>query len=286
MPTTPIDPRATPGPVALIVADLDRSVTYYEQNIGLNLHHREHGTAALGADGSELLLLSEQKDVLPVASGHTGLYHFAILVPSRLALARTLRHLIDTRTALGGASDHAVSEALYLTDPDGHGIEIYRDRPRDEWQFPNGTLKMTVDPFDFEGVLKELDGHATKWRGIAEGTTIGHVHLHVASIADAERFYCDILGFDLMVRYGAAASFVSAGGYHHHLGLNTWAGVGALPPPQETARLDWYSIRLPDEAARTAVVERIHQAGLPLAEDGHALIVRDPAENEVRLVVS
>lgn len=284
MPTA-IDAKTTPGQVALIVADLNRSVTYYQQNIGLDLHQHESGAATLGVGGVDLLYLSEQSGAQPVARGHTGLYHFAILVPSRLALARTLRHLIDTRTALGGASDHAVSEALYLTDPDGHGIEIYRDRPRDQWQFPNGTLKMTVDPFDFEGVLKELEGHATKWRGHEEGTTIGHVHLHVAHLAAAEDFYCGILGFELMVRYGGAASFVAAGGYHHHLGLNTWAGVGAPPPAQDAARLNWYTLRLPDEAARAAVVERIRQAGMPLGQEDGAIVTHDPAQNKIHLVV-
>lgn len=283
--STSIDPHTHIGAVGLIVPSLARSVAYYTQNIGLQLHRQEGGTAALGVGGPDLLILHEQPGVKPVARGRTGLYHFAILTPSRLELARTLRHLLDTRTPIGGASDHAVSEALYLTDPDGHGIEIYRDRPRREWEFPNGALKMTIDPFDMAGVLSELPGDAPAWTGLHPATTIGHIHLHVAQIPASERFYCDVLGFDLMMRYGPQASFIAAGGYHHHLGLNTWAGVGAPPPPTDTARLNWFEVRLPDAAALEEVVARARTAQLTLGQIEHGWQVQDPAQNQVRLVI-
>lgn len=279
-----IHPKTHIGTVALVVTDLERSLRYYQHNLGLQLHRQENGTAVLGAGGPDLLTLTEQPGARPVQRGHSGLYHFALLVPSRKELARTLRHLIDTRTALGGASDHAVSEALYLSDPDGHGIEIYRDRPREEWQFPNSTLKMTVDPFDFEGVLQELGPREAPWTGIAAGTVMGHIHLHVAHIPAAEHFYCDVLGFDLMVRYGDSASFISAGGYHHHMGLNTWAGVGALPPSADSARLNWFEIRLPDGEALQQVVKRVQAAGLPSEQITGGWLVRDPAQNTIHLV--
>lgn len=282
--STPIHPKTHIGAVALVVTDLERSLHFYQHNLGLQLHRQENGIAALGSGGPDLLILNEQPGARPVQRGHTGLYHFALLVPSRHELARTLRRLIDTRTPLGGASDHAVSEALYLSDPDGHGIEIYRDRPREEWQFSNGTLKMTVDPFDFEGVLQELGPREAPWTGIAAGTVMGHIHLHVARIPAAEDFYCHVLGFDLMVRYGDAASFVSAGGYHHHLGLNTWAGVGAPPPPADSARLNWFQIRLPDAEALQQVAERVQGAGLPIERLGEGWLVRDPAHNTIHLV--
>jgi catechol 2,3-dioxygenase len=284
--STSIDPATTIGATALIVTDLERSLHYYQHNLGLHLHRRENGSAALGAGGPDLLLLTEQPGARPVQRHRTGLYHFAILVPSRKELARTLRHLIDTRTPIAGASDHAVSEALYLSDPDGHGIEIYRDRPRDEWEFPGGTLRMTVDPFNFESVLGELDGHEPDWTGIAPGTTIGHMHLHVAHIPAAEHFYCEVLGFELMVRYGDAASFIAAGGYHHHMGLNTWAGVGAPPPPADAARLAWFEVRLPSQAALEEVVERVRQAGLPITEIDGGWAVQDPAQNQIHLVAA
>jgi catechol 2,3-dioxygenase len=283
--STSIHPNTAIGATALIVPNLERSLSYYQHNIGLQLHHRENGTAALGAGGSDLLILTEQPGARPVQRHRTGLYHFAILVPSRKELSRTLRHLIDTRTPIGGASDHAVSEALYLTDPDGHGIEIYRDRPRSEWSFPDGTLKMGIDPFDMEGVLAEAQGDPTPWQGLHPETIIGHIHLHVAHIPAAEHFYCAILGFDLMVRYGDSASFISAGGYHHHMGLNTWAGVGAPSPPADAARLNWFEIRLPDEDALQQVLDRIHAAALPVAETERGWQVRDPAQNQIRLVV-
>lgn len=282
--STTIHPNTTIGAVALIVTDLERSLHYYQHNLGLQLYRRENGTAVLGAGGRDLLILDEQPGAQPVQRGHTGLYHFALLVPSRKELARTLRRLIDTRTPLGGASDHAVSEALYLSDPDGHGIEIYRDRPREEWQFPNGALKMTVDPFDFEGVLQELGPREAPWTGIAADTVMGHIHLHVAHIPAAEQFYCDVLGFDLMVRYGNSASFISAGGYHHHMGLNTWAGVGAPPPPEDSARLNWFEIRLPSAEALQQVVERVRTAGLPSEQIGTGWLARDPAQNTIHLV--
>jgi catechol 2,3-dioxygenase len=183
-----------------------------------------------------------------------------LLTPSRYELARTLQHLIDTHTPIGGASDHHVSEAIYLNDPDGHGIEIYRDRRRDEWQYSNGWLRMGVDAFDVEGVLGELAQGAPAWRALHPDSLMGHIHLHVAHIAAAEQFYCSLLGFDLVMRYGGQASFISAGGYHHHLGLNTWAGVSAPPPPTDAARLLWYEIRLPDDQALRQALDRLQAA--------------------------
>jgi len=284
--TTPIHPNTAIGATALIVPNLDRSLDYYQNNIGLQLRMRDGATAWLGVGGRDLLVLTEQPGARKVQQGRTGLYHFAILVPSRVELARTLRHLIDTRTPIGGASDHAVSEALYLTDPDGHGIEIYRDRPRAEWEFPGGTLKMTVDPFDMQGVLAELNGSEPAWTGLHPGTTLGHIHLHVANIPATEHFYVDLLGFDLMVRYGAQASFIAAGGYHHHMGLNTWAGVGAPPPPADAARLHWFEIRLPDQAALDPVVDRLQAAKVAFQRQDSLVVVNDPSQNQIHLVVS
>lgn len=283
MPTS-IHPTTTIGATALIVPDLERALAYYQHNIGLKLHRQQNGTAALGVGGPDLLVLTEQRGAKPVQRQRTGLYHFAILVPSRKELGRTLRHLIETRTPISGASDHAVSEALYLTDPDGHGIEIYRDRPRQEWEFLNGRLHMTTEPFDMEGVLAAAKGDTTLWMGLHPETTLGHIHLHVAHIPAAEHFYCDILGFDLMARYGNTASFISAGGYHHHMGLNTWAGVGAPPPPTDAARLAWFEIRLPDQAAVQAIVDRVRSANLPVTQTDRGWSLHDPAHNQLLLM--
>lgn len=280
---TPIHPATSMGAVALVVTDLARSLDYYERRIGLAVHRREDGYAALGTGGPDLLVLYELPGARPVQRQHTGLYHFAILTPFRRELARTLQHLADTRTRIDGMSDHAVSEAIYLTDPDGHGIEIYRDRPRNEWQFPNGALKMTVDPLDLDGVLAELDGTEPAWTGLHPATTIGHVHLQVNDVAAAEQFYVGTLGMDLMARYGSAASFVAAGGYHHHLGLNTWHSLGAPPPPDDAARLLWYEIILPDKDALDQTLAQLEAAGSPAHEDSDGHLVRDPAGNTLRL---
>jgi catechol 2,3-dioxygenase len=286
------------GRVALSVADLERSLAYYQERIGLSLlgvEGKKHGTehvevAVLGTSERELIHLQAQSGARPTR-GTTGLYHFALLLPSRLDLAKRLRHLIDTETRLDGAADHNVSEALYLTDPDGHGIEIYRDRPRDEWQYVNGALKMGTDAFDVNGVLGELNGVAYTSSLLPDQTVMGHVHLHVSLLSDALDFYTNVVGFDLIMRYGPSAGFVSAGGYHHHLGLNTWAGVGAPPAPDEAARLLWYEIVVGDELAVSELEMRLEKVGVVVENNGHFdklserrfLQFQDPSLNTVRV---
>lgn len=279
-----IHPSTTIGSVGLVVSDLNRSLTYYQHNIGMHVHRREVGRAWLGAGGRDLLVLSEQPGARPVQQGRTGLYHFALLLPNRRELANTLRHLVDTHTQLTGMSDHGVSEAIYLSDPDGHGIEIYRDRDRPEWPIRKGGVQMTVDPLDVRDLMSEVTGGNTSWHGLHPATTIGHIHLHVSTLESAEAFYCGLLGFDLMQRFAMQASFVSAGGYHHHLGLNIWAGYGAPPAPQDAARLDWFEIRLPDGEALDALADRLRAANVVLTAGDGAWSLRDPAHNLVRLI--
>jgi catechol 2,3-dioxygenase len=177
-----------------------------------------------------------------------------------------------------------VSEALYLADPDGNGIEIYRDRPRAEWPFVNGQLEMTTDPLDLDDLLAAGTNPAGASDALPDSTVIGHVHLHVSNLADAEAFYAGLLGFDLMQRFGAGALFVSAGGYHHHVGLNTWVGVGAPPPPAGALGLRHFAVRLPGAAAREKVVERLRAANVPVHPAGRAgTLVRDPSGNSILL---
>ena len=281
-----IHPSTTIGAVTLTVADLQRSLHYYQHHIGLRLLEQSEGKATLGAGEKPLLHLIEQQDAKPVQRGRTGLYHVAILTPSRYELARTLKHLVDTRTPIGGSSDHVVSEALYLSDPDGHGIEIYRDRPNTSWPHQDRNRWTALNPFDFEGVLGELHNDLPDWQGIHPDTTMGHIHLHVAHIPAAEHFYCDLLGFDLMTRYGNQASFVAAGGYHHHLGLNVWAGIGAPPPGPDMARLIRYEILLPNEEALVAVVHRLQLAGHNVKQEGSSFFTQDPSQNQLELKVA
>jgi catechol 2,3-dioxygenase len=272
----------TMGPVSLTVADLPRALAFYTERLGFRVHADDGGTVRLGAGASDLLVLVEHQGARR-AHGTTGLFHFAVLLPSREALALALAHLAETRTLLHGASDHFVSESLYLADPEGNGIEIYRDRPRETWVREAGALRMTVDPLDVEALLQEAATSETEWSGLPAGTVIGHVHLKVARIAPAERFYCELLGFDLTTRYGSNASFVAMGGYHHHVAFNTWAGVGAPPPPEGATGLREFVVHLPDAEEVERVLARLAKAGVPVSPGAP---VRDPSGNAVRLAVS
>jgi len=276
-----IDPAASIGWVHLTISDLERSVRFYESHLGFAVHRQDGRTACLGAGGPDLLVLS-QCETAPRVRGTTGLYHFAILVPTRADLARSLRRLVATETVLQGAADHGVSEALYLADPDGNGIEIYRDRPRAEWPYAGGQLRMGADPIDLDELLTEKASVPDR-AGLATGTVIGHVHLHVARLDDAERFYVGAIGFQLMQRYGPSALFVSAGGYHHHIGLNTWAGVGAPPPPPGAIGLRHFVVQLPSESAVEQVASRARAAGIAIEPLDDGLLVRDPAKNAIVL---
>lgn len=268
-----IHPNTHMGTVALSVADLDRSLAFYQHIIGLQVRQQADGVAYLGAGTADLLILHEQKGAKP-APRSTGLFHMALLVPSAHNLALVLRHLVQAGVDLG-ASDHGVSEALYLSDPDGHGIEIYRDRPRAEWPMRHGELAMGTAQLNARALLASIQPQDV-WQGLDTGTTMGHVHLRVADIPTAKQFYTQIIGFEAMLDYGRQATFVSAGGYHHHLGMNTWESAGAPPPPTDTAALRYYTIVLPHTAARDEVLARCTAAGITPTPHGQDFLIRDP----------
>ena len=279
-----IAPATTMGAVELTVSDLERSLGYYGEAIGLDLLESGAGRAALGAGGVELLRLVEEPGAVP-ATGHTGLFHFALLVPDRPSLARWLAHAVRERVPLTGASDHYVSEALYLRDPDRHGIEVYADRPRERWE---GRVheRMTTAPLDVDDLLREAgDTAAEAFDGLPAGTAMGHVHLQVAEIPNAIAFYRDLLGFDLVAGWGEAA-FLSAGGYHHHVGANTWQSAGASPPPPGTAALRHATIVLPDASERDRVAARVADAGQEPVETEAGPLVRDPSGNALVLAAA
>jgi catechol 2,3-dioxygenase len=275
-------PRTRPGAVHLIVTDLDRSVGFYQDSIGLQTHSLGDSSAAMGAGGEDLVILEENARARP-AGRHAGLYHFALLHPLREELASALQRLAVTRTPIQGASDHGVSEAIYLPDPDENGIELYADRPREVWPAPGpgARIGMFTEPLDVEDVLRAAPSPEPP-RHADSGLTLGHVHLHVGDVPEALRFYRDVIGFEPMAELPGAA-FVSAGGYHHHLGLNNWRGQGVPPAPPDAVGLRFWTLLLdgPDELARAR--ERIEAAGVHAEEREGGLLVRDPSGTAVVL---
>ena len=281
---TAIDPATTVGLLSLTVSNLDRSVAFYTDAIGLALLDRGDGTATLGVAGTPLLLLTERAGAKPwprEQASYTGLYHFAILVPTRADLGRWVRHWLTLGLPLG-QGDHLVSEALYLSDPDENGIEVYRDRPRGEWQWANGQVRMAADPVDIRGLLAEAERAGEPWTGLPAGTRLGHIHLQVGDIAQAAAFYHDILGFDIVAAMPSAL-FVSAGGYHHHIGMNTWHSKGAASAPADMVGLRFFTVNFPTETARQEVLDRIAAAGLTTTQTGDAISVQDPWGNTLLL---
>jgi len=274
-------PNIYVGEVNINVKNLDYSLTFYQNIIGFQVLEKSEHKAVLTTDGkTPLLTLEQPKDVVVKAGRTSGLYHFAILLPSRADLSVFLRHLVQTGYPLG-AADHYVSEALYLNDPDGNGIEVYRDRPSSEWKWNNGLVEMATEELDGNGIIAESDA---EWDGLPAGTLMGHIHLHVANLKKAEEFYTKGLGFEV-VSYYPQAAFLSTGKYHHHIAINTWQGEGALAPPKNSVGLNWYSLVFPDETVREHAVNQLKQLGAPVKEEDLYYVTSDPSGNHIRLVI-
>jgi catechol 2,3-dioxygenase len=273
------------GRVRLQVADLSRSIDYYTEVIGFRVLAKDATTAALAAhrDDCVLLELEERKGTKLVPKrGRLGLYHFAILLPDRASLGLFIRHLRDAGVYFGQA-DHLVSEALYLNDPDGLGIEVYSDRPRSTWHRVGKQVMMAADPLDLDGLLKFAA--VRRWPGLPAGTVIGHVHLHVGDLDRGAAFFGEGLGFDRMAWSYPGALFLGAGGYHHHLGTNIWAGAGALPPAEDEAKLLEWVIELPDADSVRAAGESVQSAGFRIEQAEGDVVTRDPWGTKIRLTV-
>ncbi|WP_407571019.1 VOC family protein [Deinococcus altitudinis] len=285
VPARPSEFTSTPvlalGAVALTVADLGRSLAYYQGAIGLRVLEQSEGRALLGAGTEGLVELHERKGATPSLAGHTGLYHLAILLPGRADLGRFVAHLMADRVPVQGASDHLVSEALYLQDLDGHGIEVYADRDRTGWDWQNGQVQMGTLAADIEGIVASA-GEDTVWRGLPAGTVMGHVHLKVADLNRTRAFYEGLLGLDVVVDFSRqGALFVSQGGYHHHFGLNVWQSGGGGAAQEGEARLLSAQVRLP-AAQLEATRARLLEAGYAAGSAGEPFTVSDPSGNLLR----
>jgi len=265
------------GTVKLNISNLARSITFYEKIIGLKVLSQTEHTAKMTVDGTTVLLELVQVDdpYTGTKRGHTGLYHFAILLPNRKELSKILRHLIANQIAIGQA-DHLVSEALYLSDPDQNGIEIYRDRPRSEWEYSeNGMVKMASDPIDWESLLAESEDEP--FLGLSEQSIIGHIHLHVSSLEKAKDYYVDVLGFTLESDWSMnGALFVGAGGYHHHIGLNIWNGRGGSPLPSNATGIHYFTICISSAEQLEQIAGRIEEAEYLVERVVHSLYTVDP----------
>jgi catechol 2,3-dioxygenase len=277
---TPVEPGRGAGPsarvgaVTLVVSDLQRALAFYAGLLGLWMHRVGDGTAALGAGADDLLILVEDRDARP-AIDCTGLFHLAILVPSRLELAHSLQRVIYARRPLTGFADHLVCESLYLDDPDGNGIEIYADRPVEDWPLEeDGRVQIATDPLDLYLVLASATGRSLPPQQVELGTVIGHVHLRVAATESAEAFYRDVIGLDVMARW-ERSSLLAAGGYHHHIGVNHAASPGAPPPPAGTLGMREFELIVGDLGP---VRDRL---GAAAERDDGSLTAVDPSGNRI-----
>jgi catechol 2,3-dioxygenase len=262
------------GPVDLTVRDLDRAIGWYERSLGLRLQRREDGVAELG-DGKETAVVLHEDPEAGAAGRHAGLYHYALLYPSREELARAAARLMETQTPVQGMSDHGTHEAIYLPDADDIGIELAADRSHDVWpSFEEEFARGGPAPLDLNSLLGTIGGESPPVT-VGEGLRVGHVHLHIGDVEQALAFYRDVLGFDERANIGSAA-FVSAGGYHHHLGFNTWRGEGVGPPPPHTVGLRRWTVKLPSADEVAEVRGRVEAAGAPLEEIDGGFRTRDP----------
>jgi catechol 2,3-dioxygenase len=272
------------GQVFLKVENIDRSLTFYNNVIGFKILEQTERKAILSADGNTPLLTIEQpENVIPKPKRTTGLYHFAILLPNRTDLGNVLNHLLQLGYPLQGGSDHLVSEALYLADPDGNGIEIYVDRPSSNWNWENGEVLMATNPLDADSLLEE--GKGASCEALPVETVIGHIHLHVAELNKIKEFYCQGLGFNVVSKMGNQALFISTGGYHHHIGLNTWNGTGAPKPAKNSVGLERFSLVYPNNETRTKAVNDLRNLGYKSTSIDGDIIVEDPSGNLIQLEV-
>lgn len=277
------EPITFVGQVNLKVQNLERSLAFYREVIGFEVVDQTGSSANLTADGKTVLLsIQQSNNLIPKQGKTTGLYHYALLLPKRSDLAEIVQHFREIGLRFG-SSDHLVSEALYLSDPDGNGIEIYIDRDPSDWDWDNGEVAMAVDPLNFADLLAE--GEQQPWKGLPAGTVMGHIHLHVSELVKTEEFYSKGLGFEVVNRYGEQALFISDGKYHHHIGLNTWNGVGAPAPSPNSVGLESFTIMFPNEEKKNKIIAQLKNIGASVTEENGLTIATDPSGNRIHLSV-
>ncbi|MFC4736768.1 VOC family protein [Bacillus daqingensis] len=269
--------------VSLKVEDLERALRFYTTVIGFQVTDQTARTAELTAGGTVLLTLEQPEDVMPKQPRTTGLFHFALLVPDRADVGRFIKHSVKHGNVIQGASDHRVSEALYLSDPDGNGIEIYADRDPSSWPWTNDQVGMVTEPLDVESLLEAAGD--TEWNGLPEGTVMGHIHLHVSDMERDTAFYTDVLGLSIVSSYGGQANFLSDSRYHHHVALNVWNGRNIPAPAENSVGLRHYTIAFPSEDARQNVLSRLEQTEAAVTRERDVISTADPAGNRIQLVV-
>lgn len=283
---TPTFASRTPlhvGSIGLVARDLDRLTDFYRDLLGLTLHERTDRVAKLGTGGVTLIEIEHRPDAKSDDPSTAGLYHTAFLMPTRQDHARWIMHIARNRVPISGASDHGVSEAFYLDDPEGNGIEVYNDRPRERWHWENGLVVMQTKQLDIEAILTEIDPATATYTGAPEGLRIGHVHLRVGSVEQAEDFYIHALGLELTRRRGGA-TFMSSGRYHHHVGANVWHSDGAGHRDPDRAGLAWFSVEPADSEALNEAVSRLKTANAPLSDIAGGFETADPWGTRVRLL--
>lgn len=272
------------GCVYLKVADLQSSLDFYQGLLGLKVLKQQKDTTFLSADGvNPIVALEHTPGYSKRKERSTGLYHFAFLLRRRSDLAKVLIHLLKGGYPLQGASDHLFSEALYLADPEGNGIEIAYDRPPEDWKWTDGELPFVSEPLEVNHLLATDNGD--EWRGFPDDTVLGHIHLHVDHLDTAGKFYCDGLGFDITIPFRNQALFVSSNGYHHHIGLNTWQGIGAPPPSENTTGMKLYSIVFPSSMERQKAADRLQALGYKVFDEQNRLYTVDPAHHLIELAL-
>lgn len=271
--------------IHLKVQDIERALEFYQDIMGLKVLKSEERLAVLSADGVTPLITIEQPiHVISKLPRRTGLYHYAILLPTRASLGLFLKNIFNRKYSIIGGSNHGVSEAVYLQDPDDNGIEVYVDTDLATWNWHNDSVEMVNNPIDYEGIIAEAGD--LEWEGIPSQTIMGHIHLHVADLNESKIFYIDGLGFDLIQEMQNTAVFTSTGGYHHHIAFNIWNGKGAKALPDNSVGMKYYSLIFPDEESRAKVIEKLATLGFPAIRKEDKIFVKDPSENLIEFQVN